>query len=238
MTTRQTCQPDGVFSLSSILDDKSPGQLRFLMVFAQEVIDELHFARNVHEQVLLPFGIFPFDDEQEITHLSADPIHLAAAEGQEQLASICINVSDLNKKNQDVTALSLALYRGHLRLAQMLLRNGARPDCSPKINSLHAAARQGYREEMEHFVKDYKVDPDIQDKDGATPVVYALLQPEKAAWKTICFLFYLGATKDLVVGDGRWTYAELARSLGKDWLANKLEEVCGDASSCTMDFDQ
>jgi len=122
-------------------------------------------------------------------------------------------------------------------VAQMLLRNGARPDCSPKINSLHAAARQGYREEMEYFVKDFKVDPDILDKDGATPVVYALLQPEKTAWKTICFLFYLGATKDLVAGDGLHTYAELANSLGKHWLADKLEEVCDDASSCTMDFD-
>jgi ankyrin repeat protein len=131
------------------------------MISTQEVINELHFARNAHKQVLLPFGIFPFDDEQDITRLSANPIHLAASKGQEELARILINISDLNKKNQDITALSLALYRGHLRLAQMLLRNGARPDCSPKINSLHAAARQGYKEEMEHFVKGFNVDPDI-----------------------------------------------------------------------------
>ncbi|RSL65762.1 hypothetical protein CEP51_012940 [Fusarium floridanum] len=238
MTTRQTCQPEKMFSSSSILDDKSTERSGLLNVFAQEVIDELHFARNLHEQVLLPFGMFPFDNEQEIVCLSPDPMHLAAAEGQEEFASLFINIYDLNKKNQDVTALSLALYCGHLRLAQMLLRSGARPDCSPKINSLHAAARQGYREEIAHFVKDFGIDPDVQDKDGATPIVYALLQPEKAAWETICFLFYLGATKDLVVGDGWWTYAELARSSGKDWLADKLEEVCGDASSCTMDFDQ
>jgi hypothetical protein len=40
-----------------------------------------------------------------------------------------------------------------------------------------------------------------------------------------------------MVGDSRWTYAELAKGLGKNWLANELKEVGGDDSSCTVDFD-
>ncbi|RSL77536.1 hypothetical protein CDV31_017321 [Fusarium ambrosium] len=165
------------------------------------------------------------------------PPNLAAAYWKEDIVAILINVSDLNKKDQDVTALSLAVYCGHRRLARMLLENGARPNCSPNTSSLHAAGRQGFKEEMEQFVKGSKVDPDIEDKDGATPIMYALQQPEKEAWETIGFLFYLGAARDLVVGDGLWTYAELARGMGKDWLADKLEEVSDDASSRTMDFE-
>ncbi|KAM6508400.1 hypothetical protein FALCPG4_018263 [Fusarium falciforme] len=208
-----------MFPMNFLLNHRSSGRVGLFVDLAQKFIDDLQCASNVDEQVTLPFTIFPLGDQRD-----------------EDIVAILINASDLNKKDQDVTALSLALYCGHRRLARMLLENGARPNCSPNISSLHAAARRGFKEEMEQFVKGSKVDPDIEDKDGATPIVYALQQPEKEAWETICFLFYLGAAKDLVVGDVLWTYAELARGMGKDWLADKLEEVSDCASSRTMDF--
>ncbi|KAM6529651.1 ankyrin repeat [Fusarium falciforme] len=198
-----------------LLNHRSSGRVGLFVDLAQKFIDEPQCASNVDEQVTLPFSIFLLDDQRDSTRLSATPMHLAAAYGKEDIVAILINASDLNKKDQDVTALSLALYCGHRRLARMLLENGARPNCSPNISSLHAAARRGFKEEMEQFVKGSKVDPDIEDKDGATPIVYALQQPEKEVWETICFLFYLGAAKDLVVGDGLWTYAELARVWGR-----------------------
>ncbi|KAM6506838.1 hypothetical protein FALCPG4_018659 [Fusarium falciforme] len=207
-----------MFPMNFLLNHRSSGRVGLFVDLAQKFIDDLQCASNVDEQVTLPFTIFPLGGQRH-----------------EDIVAILINASDLNKKDQDVTALSLALYCGHRRLARMLLENGARPNCSPNISSLHAAARRGFKEEMEQFVKGSKVDPDIEDKDGATPIVYALQQPEKEAWETICFLFYLGAAKDLVVGDGLCTYAELARGMGKDWLADKLE-VSDGASSRTMDF--
>lgn len=120
-----------------------------------------------------------------------------------------VRTSDVNKSNQDVTALFLALYRGHCRLAQMLLEHGARPDCSPSISGIHAAASRGYKEEMELLDKRFWFDPDVKGKVGATLVVYALQQLEKEAWETVLFLFYLGATKGLVVGKDLQTCAEL-----------------------------
>ncbi|KAJ4187102.1 hypothetical protein NW759_016902 [Fusarium solani] len=179
-----------MFPMNFLLNHRSSGRVGLFVDLAQKFIDDLQCASNVDEQVTLPFTIFPLGGQRD-----------------EDIVAILINASDLNRKDQDVTALSLALYCGHRRLARMLLENGARPNCSPNISSLHAAARRGFKEEMEQFVKGSKVDPDIEDKDGATPIVYALQQPEKEAWETICFLFYLGAAKDLVVGDVLWTYA-------------------------------
>jgi hypothetical protein len=207
-----------------------------LLNLAHEVTEGIKATGKVHEEVMLPFGIFPFEKKQAVTRRFFDPKCLQDLGGQEELDAKFISFHGLHTTYQEVPILSLALCSGNRRIARILLLEGARPNESPQISSLHAAARRGFRKEMKQFVKDFKIDPDIQDKDGATPIVYALLQPEKKAWKTVRFLFYLGATKDLVVGDGWWTYAELARSLGKDWLADKLEEVCGDASSCTVDF--
>ncbi|KAH7000889.1 hypothetical protein EDB80DRAFT_721135 [Ilyonectria destructans] len=115
----------------------------------------------------------------------------------------------------------------------MILEHGVRPERS----SLHAAARRGLRNEIVQFVQEFDIDPDIEDQGGATPIVYALQLPEEEAWATICLLFYLGARKDLEVGDNSWSYADLAKSMGKDWLAAKLEEVSDDSSSHTLDLE-
>ncbi|KAH6953923.1 hypothetical protein BKA56DRAFT_467013, partial [Ilyonectria sp. MPI-CAGE-AT-0026] len=73
------------------------------------------------------------------------------------------------------------------------------------------------------FLQDFGVEVDIEDMDGATPVVYALQLPEKEALETSSLLFNLGAKKDATVGDGCWTYADLARSMGKEGLSTWLE---------------
>ncbi|KAM6512089.1 ankyrin repeat [Fusarium falciforme] len=163
-----------MFSMHFLLNHRPSGRVGLFVDLAQKFVDDLQCASNVDEQVTLPFSIFPLDDQRDGTRLSATTMHLAATYGKEDIVAILINASDLNKKDQGVTALSLALYCGHRRLARMLLENGARPNCSPNISSLYAAARRGFKEEMERFVKGSKVDPDIEDKDGATPIVYAL----------------------------------------------------------------
>ncbi|RSL77337.1 hypothetical protein CEP51_009172 [Fusarium floridanum] len=235
--TKPAFQLGQVISHGSVRKHRSTVRLALLLGLAHDVTEGVKAARKVHEEAMLSFGIFPFENKEAVTRRFFDPKCPQGLGSQEEFDVKFISFHGLHTTYQEVPILSLALCSGNRHVARILLREGSRPSESLQISSLHAAARRGYREEMEYFVKDFKVDPDILDKDGATPVVYALLQPEMAAWETICFLFYLGAIKNLVVGDGLHTYAELANSLGKHWLADKLEEVCGDASSCTMDFD-
>lgn len=239
-----------MFSLPSLLNYIPFRRVEFVVDSAQKFIDDLRCVSNVEDQVTLPFGIFPLDDfksygntplylPQDGTRLSVSPLHLAAAYGKEDILALLLSVSDINHQPQGhgITALSLALYCGHIHLARMLLEHGARPECSRQVSSLHAAARRGFRDEIVQFVKEFNIDPDIEDQDGATPIVYALQLPEEEAWSTICLLFYLGARKELEVGDDLWSYADLAKSMGKDWLAAKLVEVSDDSSSHTLDLE-
>ncbi|KAM5349969.1 hypothetical protein ACJ41O_006474 [Fusarium nematophilum] len=225
---------------------------KFLVDSSQTFIDDLRRLSNMEEYVTLPFSIFPLEDfeiygktllylPQDGTRLSVTPLHLAAASGKADVLTLLLGASNVNCQPQGygITALSLALYCGHLRLARVLLDHGAQPDCSPLVSSLHAAARRGFKDEIVQFVQEFELDPDIEDKDGATPIVYALQLPEEDSWDTICLLFYLGASTsmDLEVGDSMWTYADLARAMGKEWLATKLEEVADDSSTHTLDYE-
>jgi hypothetical protein len=87
-------------------------------------------------------------------------------------------------------------------------------------------------------VKHHGVDVDIEDKDGEMPIVHALSLSEEEAWKTISLLFYPGARKDREAGEGFWSYADLARSMRKHNLADKLAAAGDDCSgSCTLNIE-
>jgi hypothetical protein len=74
-------------------------------------------------------------------------------------------------------------------------------------------------------VAEFGVDPDVEDKYGATPVMYAMQLEKPHDWNTIKLLFELGAKTDAIVGDACWVYAELARAMGKEDLGGRLSEV-------------
>lgn len=160
---------------------RSTVRIALLLGLAPDVTKGIKAAQKVHKEVMLSFGIFPFEKKEAITRRFFDPRCPQGLRSQEEFDVKFISFHGLHTTYQEVPILSLALCSRNRHIARILLQEGSRPSESLQISSLHAAARRGYREEIEHFVKDFKVNPDILDKDGATPIIYALLQPEIAA---------------------------------------------------------
>ncbi|KAH6986596.1 hypothetical protein EDB80DRAFT_731723 [Ilyonectria destructans] len=69
----------------------------------------------------------------------------------------------------------MALLFGHAKTATLLLDRGAQPGACSRC--LHAAARSGLGNIITRLVTKFRANPNEQDIDGATPVVYALQLP-------------------------------------------------------------
>ncbi|RTE68820.1 hypothetical protein BHE90_016799 [Fusarium euwallaceae] len=231
------------------------GQAELMVDAIQACIDDCRGTSSVVENKPFLSSVFPLDDFRLFNdkvlympklemHLDATPMHTAAVRGKMDVIAHLLKLKsyDVNDDHQDAPALSLALYSRNLDVAELLLSGGAQPGCGLLFNALHAAARCGVKNETELFVKHYRVDVDVQDKDGATPVVHAPHLPEDQARETIRLLFELGAIPKREVGKYAWTYSALAKAMGKRKLAVELanrtlqtaEEASDDGSSCTM----
>ncbi|KAM6529640.1 hypothetical protein FALCPG4_007770 [Fusarium falciforme] len=248
-----------MFPIRPFLPYVTLGQSEFIVDSIQATIDDCRGTSSVVEKKTFLSGLFPLDDfrafegkafciPQHETRLNVTPMHNAATRGKMDVVAFLLKLKsyNVNDEYQDASALSLALYSRNLDVAELLLSGGAQPGCGLLFNALHAAARRGLRNEIELFVKHYGVDIDVQDKDGATPVVYALQLPEDQARETIRLLFELGAIPEREIGKWAWTYSALAKAMGKRTLAVELangmletaEEASDDGSSCTMTFER
>ncbi|RSL86843.1 hypothetical protein CDV31_016347 [Fusarium ambrosium] len=233
------------------------GQSEFIVDSAQAFIDDCRGTSNVVEKKTFLSGIFPLEDFRPFngkvfyvtnheTRLDVTPMHNAAMRGRMDVVALLLMLKahNVNDDHQEASALSLALYSRNLDVAELLLDGGAQPSCGFLFNALHAAAKRGLKDQIKLFVNHYRVDVDTQDKDGATPVAYALQLPEDQARETIRLLFELGAKPEREVGKYAWTYSALAKAMGRRKLAVELatgalettEEASDDGSSCTMPF--
>ncbi|KAH7268717.1 ankyrin repeat-containing domain protein [Fusarium solani] len=249
-----------MFSIQQFLPYASVGQVEFVVDSIQASIDDYKRNSNVVERKTIPFSLFPLEEfypfgggvlylPHHETRLNVTPMHFAAVRGKHDVVAFLLKLlksRSVNDKHQEASALSLALYSENFHVAKLLLKGGAQAGCGLLINGLHAAARLGLKDEIEFFVKHHGVDVDVQDKDGATPVVHALRLPEDEARETIRLLFELGAVPDLEIGKWAWTYSDLARAMGKLTLAEELadrvleaaDEASDDDSSCTMTIER
>ncbi|SPJ72401.1 uncharacterized protein FTOL_02129 [Fusarium torulosum] len=205
----------------------------------KDFLDRLSTHVQETETVTLPGTVFPlqafsirlnnepFYFPKITTELILWPLSYAALRGFTLVMSLLFNLSKRDTRRQaDLdNALFLALYSGHTDTASLLLDLGANPGRQASSNGLHAAARQGLQKEIREYITERQAKPDVEDKHGATPIMYAMQLQEPNDWKTIDLLFELGATTDAVIGDAYYSYGDLARAMGKHNLGKRLDEI-------------
>jgi ankyrin repeat protein len=228
---------------------------------AQNFLDRLstHVSRtgpvNIHGTVY-PLSTFQLDPNNNLfyfplgeTQLMISPLSYSAFQGLNGVICSLLGISKRDERLQgdlDV-ALFLALYSGHRETADLLLTFGANPGRESSPNGLHGAASRGLKAEICYYVNELNVDVDVNDGSSATPVMYAIQLNQLHDWDTIECLFGLGADPRAEFGDGGWTYAQHARAMGKEDLAQRLEDFAecdsptvlasSRESSCTIDLD-
>ncbi|RGP81657.1 hypothetical protein FLONG3_213 [Fusarium longipes] len=127
-------------------------------------------------------------------------------------------------------ALFLAHFYGHKDVAEQLLRYGAKPGVETSVHcGIHGAAGRGQRDEIIKYITTCRVEPDVDDRSGGTPVIYAMSLDSPHDWNTIKLLFQLEANTQAKLGAGRlekfWSYPDFARAMGKEDLAKKIEQA-------------
>ncbi|KAH7247571.1 uncharacterized protein BKA55DRAFT_691672 [Fusarium redolens] len=204
--------------------------------------------------VTLPGNVHAFDAFQvadgklRYTPLTSTKLELsllayAASQGKYEEVMVLLLASEANKQPGEAyddtfyaaldealdEALFLALFYGHRKVAKLLLRRGAKPGAQISHSGIHGAASRGLRKEIRNYIIRHRVDPDVFDGSGGTPVICAMHLDNPHDWNTIKLLFPLGANTQARVGVATialfWSYPDFARAMGKEKLAKQMEKA-------------
>ncbi|KAF4448257.1 hypothetical protein F53441_8290 [Fusarium austroafricanum] len=215
----------------------SPSRSEVVVKRTQAFLNILSTSISKIESITIPADVYPLDtfiedSEGDIfyfpageTQLEVSPLCWAAHQGLDAVIHAVVGISrqtglpwhqeDLNR------AMFLALYFGHRNTADLLKEFGAQPGRGLLFTAIHAAARQGLKDEIFGFIRFDYACPDVRDASGATPVMYAMQLDHPRDWETIDFLFRWGADPRTKVNNK--TYAQYARKMPKWDLARQLE---------------
>ncbi|TVU01986.1 hypothetical protein EJB05_52521, partial [Eragrostis curvula] len=99
------------------------------------------------------------------------------------------------------TALHWSAVRGHIQVAELLLKEGAKVDAADLYGyqstaisqTTHVAAQYGQTAFICHIVAKWNADPDLPDNDGRSPIHWAAY---KGFADTIRLLLFLGAYRE------------------------------------------
>lgn len=181
-------------------------------------------------QPMDPLGAFfcRHDNPEYSREAMLSPLCLAAAQGKHEIVRFLHQFVKSDEQRDLDDALFLANRQGYPETAALLLGYAADPTREFSQNGIHGAAWRGLNEHIKQYVNNYQANPDVTDESSATPVIYAIfgIQDESGAWETIECLFELGASPLARFGSKRLSYAEIALEEGKEYLAQKLEELC------------
>lgn len=111
-----------------------------------------------------------------------------------------VNIDTLTDKEQRNTGLHLAIYRGHLKVANYLIKNGAALELQNNDGEtpLMIASRHGHLEMVSKLL-DAGVNIDTQDKRGLTSLMHAALRNNK---DIVELLLNEGADKNIQDNNG------------------------------------
>jgi ankyrin repeat protein len=108
-------------------------------------------------------------------------LHYAAVCGFHRIVDFLVieHSQDIHSRAFDkaLTALHVAVLRGHAEVVRILLKRGANPTAQDKHGRtpFHEASRQGHVE-LVRMILERGADPTVQDKDGRTPFHEASLE--------------------------------------------------------------
>ncbi|EEE56453.1 hypothetical protein OsJ_05649 [Oryza sativa Japonica Group] len=90
------------------------------------------------------------------------------------------------------TALHWSAVRGHIQVAELLLKEGAKVDAADLYGyqTTHVAAQYGQTSYLYHIVAKWNADPDVPDNDGRSPLHWAAY---KGFADSVRLLLFLGA---------------------------------------------
>ena len=119
-----------------------------------------------------------YDRSESPTKASATPLHYAAFSGMYDIATFLIveHSQDVNARGffKKETPLRVALRRGHMELARVLLEHGADSEARNKNDSsLLEWASYERHVELVQFLLKYGADLNAQDEGGCTPLHWA-----------------------------------------------------------------
>ncbi|KAI3331260.1 ankyrin repeat-containing domain protein [Ustulina deusta] len=156
-------------------------------------------------------------------------LHLAALTGLSDTVTLLLNNGvDANITAEPLgwTPLFFALSQGQDHTARRLIDRGSSLILESGTNALHIATAANLLDIMTHLIKDKGIDPNSEDRNGDTPLIYALTSPYTTE-RSISHLLALGAeaNKPVFVSGKYWSPISIALKcqrweFGKELLDN------------------
>ena len=145
------------------------------MVLLHEAVSQ----NSIQEvQRLIDSGI---DVNEETLNFEGTALHIAAYKGYERIARVLIlNGANIEaKRDSGLTPLHLATQQKNFNIIKLLLGHKAKiNETSNKLETaLHIAAREGY-DDLAEFLIFHGAETDIKNKDGYTPLHFAMKYPK------------------------------------------------------------
>ncbi|KAI1357997.1 ankyrin repeat-containing domain protein [Xylaria arbuscula] len=123
------------------------------------------------------------------------PLHLAALKGlRDTVALLLQNGVDIDTPTDHLrwTPLLFALNNKQSLVAKLLIDRGASLALKRGISAIHVSVASGLLDITEYLVKEKRTNPNIGDRQGDTPLIYAITSPYSTE-ESISHLFTLGA---------------------------------------------
>jgi ankyrin repeat protein/predicted Ser/Thr protein kinase len=165
---------------------------------------------------------------EEFPEETKTPLHLAALEGQANIATLLIgHGTDVNIKNMDgTTPLHWAAYEGHFEVVEVLIKHGADVNAEEydEATPLHWAAYAGHAKVAKLLIK-RGADVNAERKAHTTPLHLAAWRGRK---EVINLLIQHGANLDVENSNGQ-TALSLAQENDQSEIVPLLERYLGRA---------